>query len=63
MPTEIAGEKLYTLKEVADGLGISYTTIKDWRKNGKLKATKVGREFRIKETEVQRILAESEGAA
>jgi excisionase family DNA binding protein len=60
MPTEIAGEVLYTLKEVAGGLGVSYTTIKKMRENGELKATRVGREFRVKESEVKRLLNQNE---
>jgi len=56
MPTEIAGTKLYSLKEVADGLGISYQTAKAWAASGKIKATQIGRAYRIEESELQRLI-------
>ncbi len=57
MPTEIAGRKIYTLKEVAEGLGISYATAKNWAASGKIRATRVGRSYRIEEGEVLRLLS------
>ncbi len=56
MPTEIAGRKLYTLKEVAAGVGVHYQTVKGWVADGKLNANKVGKTYRVTEEELNRLL-------
>jgi excisionase family DNA binding protein len=56
MPTTIAGVTLYSLKEVAEGLGISYQTAKNWVSSGKIKATQIGRAYRVEETELKRLI-------
>lgn len=56
MPTELAGETIYTLKEVADGLGVHYQTVKTWVSQGKIKAQKIGRSYRVTGAELKRLL-------
>ncbi len=57
MPTEIAGKKLYTLKEVAAGVGVHYQTVKAWVADGKLNANKVGKSYRVTEEELNRLIS------
>lgn len=38
---------VYTLKEVQDILSVSQRTLYYWIKSGRLKATKVGRQYRV----------------
>ena len=49
---------VYTLQETADTLKVSTKAIRNWIKAGKLKATKIGREYRIQEQELKRVLDE-----
>ncbi len=55
MPSIIEGERLYTLAEAAEALGVHYNTIKNWVKSGTLKANKLGRSYRVTGTELRRI--------
>ena len=55
MPSVIEGERLYTLAEAAEALGVHYNTIKNWIYNGSLKANKIGRSYRVTGTELKRI--------
>lgn len=55
MPTTIAGETIYTLKEVAEGLGVHYQTVKGWVAEGKIRASKIGRSYRVTEAELKRL--------
>ncbi|KUH31602.1 hypothetical protein APY94_12185 [Thermococcus celericrescens] len=48
--------RLYRTGEVAKRLGVSAMTIRRWIKEGKIKAYRVGKEFRIPESEVLRLL-------
>lgn len=48
--------KVYTPKEVAEVLKVSYRLVLDEIKAGKLKASKVGRGYRITEEQLQTIL-------
>lgn len=41
-------EQFYTLQEVAKLLKVSYMTVLRWVKSGKLKASKVGKQYRVK---------------
>ena len=41
-------DEFYTLQEVAEMLKISYMTVFRWVKNGKLEASRVGKQYRIK---------------
>jgi excisionase family DNA binding protein len=56
MPTTIEGETVYTLKEVAEGLGVHYQTIKTWVASGKIKASRIGRSYRVTGSEMKRLL-------
>ena len=56
MPTQIEGETVYTLKEVAEGLGVHYQTVKGWVAEGKIKASKIGRSYRVTGSELKRLL-------
>ncbi|GAB6135881.1 hypothetical protein JCM16307_14300 [Thermococcus prieurii] len=48
--------KLYRTGEVAKKLGVSKMTILRWIKSGKLKAHRIGKEYRVPESEIKRIL-------
>ncbi|HIP74955.1 MAG TPA: helix-turn-helix domain-containing protein, partial [Thermococcus paralvinellae] len=48
--------KLYRTGEVARRLGISKMTVLRWIKSGKLKAYRIGKEYRVPESEVLRLL-------
>lgn len=51
---------LYTLQEVAQILKVSERTLYRWLKDGKLKAHKVGRHWRVKEEDLNAFLKEDE---
>jgi excisionase family DNA binding protein len=59
---EVKVEKLYTLHEVARLLGLSYITVWQWVKKGKVKAFKIGTSpkapVRIPESELIKLLKE-----
>ena len=46
-------EKLLTTQEVADHLGLTQRTIYTYIQSGSLRAVKIGREWRIKESELE----------
>lgn len=48
--------KLYRTGEVAERLGVSKMTVLRWIKAGKIKAFRIGREYRVPENEILRIL-------
>nr|WP_206204532.1 IS607 family transposase [Thermococcus sp. 21S7] len=48
--------KLYRSGEVAKKLGVSKMTVLRWIKSGKLKAHRIGKEYRVPESEIKRIL-------
>ncbi len=41
-------DEFYTLHEIAKLLKISYMTVFRWVKNGKLKASRIGKQYRVK---------------
>jgi len=47
MNTKIEADKVYTLKEAAEYLKVSYTTIQRWVNQGTIPAFKVGRFWRV----------------
>lgn len=49
-------EKLLTIQEVADYLRLSRTTVWRWCKSGELKAFKVGRGWRVRKSEVDKMV-------
>jgi len=48
--------KAYNLNEAAAALGVTRRSMYTWIKEGKIKGNKVGREYRILESEIDRIL-------
>jgi excisionase family DNA binding protein len=48
--------KLYTIKEITEILKVSQRTIYNYIKNGNLKAVKIGKYWRIKKEDLQRLL-------
>jgi len=48
--------RLYRTGEVAKKLGVSKMTVLRWIKAGKLKAHRIGKEYRVPESEIKRIL-------
>lgn len=55
-------DEILTVREVADYLKLSRTTIWRWCKEGKLKAFKVGRGWRIHRSELEDIVGQNLGA-
>ena len=53
-----AEERLYSLEEVAERLGVSERTVRRWVKAGDLPAYKPGREYRIKPADLEEFLEE-----
>jgi excisionase family DNA binding protein len=45
-------ETFYTLEEIAEKLKVSYMTVYRWVKDGKLKAVKAGKQYRVTLTEL-----------
>lgn len=54
--------KVYTLDEVAQVLQITRRTLYTYVKQGKLKAVKIGREWRVSEDALKDFLARGTGA-
>ena len=48
--------KLYRTGKAAEMLGVSRVTVIRWIKRGRIKAVRVGKEFRVPEDEVRRLL-------
>lgn len=46
-------ERLYSVEEAAEALGISPLTLGDWLRAGKITGTKIGRKWRITERDLQ----------
>jgi excisionase family DNA binding protein len=49
----VTAEKLYSVEEAAEALGISPLTLGDWLRAGKIIGTKIGRKWRITESDLQ----------
>ena len=56
MPTEIMGVKLYNLREVAEKLGVSYLTAKNYHSRGRIKGQRIGRSIMVTEDEIRRFV-------
>lgn len=52
-------DKLYSVKEVAEILGVTEGTVRNYLTNGKIKYVKVLGNTRIKETELKRLIKPS----
>lgn len=50
---------LYTVKEVAIILKVTYRTVWSYIKNGKLKAGKIGREWKVAESDLREFVNNS----
>lgn len=60
MVTNKSKEKdFYLVSELADSLRVSLMTVYRYIKSGKIKAHKIGKEFRISKAEFERFLNES----
>lgn len=46
----------YTIKEVAEILKVAYLTVYRWVKDGKIEAYKLGKEYRIKKTDIEKFV-------
>ena len=55
----MTAEKLYTLKAVAEAFGVSELTIGRWLREGKLIGTKIGKGWRVTESDLQRYIDEN----
>ncbi len=53
-------DKLLSTKQVAELLGLHEETIRQYIKRGELLAHRIGKEYRIKEAEIDRFLKERE---
>ena len=49
-------EKIYTTEQVAKILQVSVITIRRYIKSKKLKAVKIGKDYRIKESSIKELL-------
>ena len=49
----MTAERLYSVEEAAEALGISPLTLGNWLRAGKIIGTKIGRKWRITESDLQ----------
>ena len=56
MSTEIAGTTLYTLKEISQNLDVSVATLRTYIEQGRLKALRLGRNYRVTQEALQDFL-------
>jgi excisionase family DNA binding protein len=52
----MAPEKVYTPEGAAEALMVSPKTIREWLRTGKLKGVKIGRLWRVRESDLQEFL-------
>lgn len=52
-------EVVYTSKEIAEMFKVTYLTVFRWIKSGKLKAFKAGKQYRIKQVDLDHFIQES----
>lgn len=55
-----AMDEIYTPKEVAAMIKVSERTVNEWLRNGKLRASKLGRQWRITEQQLNDFLKDHE---
>lgn len=53
-------EKYYSTEDVAEILGFKEKTVREWLRAGKLKGKKVGRVWRIKESDLEEFINNTE---
>ncbi len=56
-------EKLYTPEMAAQALHISTLTLKNWLRSGKIKGVKVGKQWRIRESDLESFITRGECGA
>ena len=49
-------EKLLSTEEIAEGLGVQVDTVQRWLSSGKLKGTKIGRLWRVREEDLDKFI-------
>jgi len=54
--TNMTEDKYYTIEEVAEMLKVVYLTVYRWIQDGKLKAYKAGKQYRIKKEDLDYFL-------
>ena len=59
MPTEIEGNKFYTIPQTAKALRVSSQTIRAWIKQGKITSQRIGRPILITERNLKEFLQPS----
>ncbi len=59
--TNMTTEQYYTIEEVAEMLKVVYLTVYRWIQDGKLKAYKAGKQYRINKTDLDRFITSYEG--
>lgn len=50
--------KMYTCTDVAERYGVKTITVWDWIRKKKLSAMKIGKEYRIKESDIEKFESE-----
>ncbi len=60
MPREIAGLIMYDLKEIAEILDVSNSTLLEYIKKGKLKAKKIGERYLIEDRNLREFLEKAD---
>ncbi|HXG30507.1 MAG TPA: helix-turn-helix domain-containing protein [Thermodesulfobacteriota bacterium] len=56
MPVEVAGLKLYNLEELSKVLKVNKVTLRGYIEQGRLKAVKIGRSYRVTEEDLREFL-------
>ena len=56
MSTDIAGTTVYTLKEISEQLDVSVVTLRTYIDEGRLKAVRLGRKYRVTQEALQDFL-------
>lgn len=57
---KMTDEQYYTIEEVAKTLKVVYLTVYRWIQEGKLKAYKAGKQYRINKTDLDRFITSYE---
>ena len=55
----MTAERLYTLKEASEALGISPLTLRKWIIAGQIVGAKIGKQWRVTETDLQSFIEKS----
>lgn len=56
MKRRVDRAKLLTLREVAEELSVSAYTLREWIRQGRMRALKIGRDWRVEQKEMERFL-------